>query len=196
MIDWPDQHENRAMFWLVFMAEANLMLLFFPTILFWLFAKLAEISQGLTHQWEWNHICLTAHHYPMKHCKKMKARQPSKIEDQASQRSFHMPTYLQHLALIASKVGCQVKCSMRPLKAALTIKRLPNLVATADNLPYQVPRIRFDMDSFVIGIDTFALVMMGNRPDQFEDLIPHKDKDNTEMEGTKGGLAIKGTGTF
>ncbi len=85
---------------------------------------------------------------------------------------------------------------MRPLKAALTIKRLPNLVATADNLPYQVPRIRFDMDSFVIGIDTFALVMMGNRPDQFEDLIPHKDKDNTEMEGTKGGLAIKGTGTF
>jgi hypothetical protein len=35
-----------------------------------------------------------------------------------------------------------------------------------------------------------------NRLDQFEDLKLHKDKDNTEVEGIKGGLAIKVTGMF
>jgi hypothetical protein len=36
---------------------------------------------------------------------------------------------------------------------------------------------------------------MGNRPGQFEDLKHHKE-DDTEVEGIKGGLAIRGTGTF
>jgi hypothetical protein len=84
------------------------------------------------------------------------------------------------------------------LKVALTIKSLPNLAAfaAADNLRYQVPRIRFDMNSFIIGVNTFALVTMGNRSDQFEDLKLHKDTDNTEVEGIKGWLAIKDTGMF
>jgi hypothetical protein len=60
-------------------------------------------------------------------------------------------------------------------------------------LPYQVPRICFDADSFVIGVDTFASITLGNHPDQFEDLKMHND---TEVEGIKGGLDIKGTGTF
>jgi hypothetical protein len=77
-----------------------------------------------------------------------------------------MPTYRLPLALIAFKVGCRIKCSMHRLKADLTIKRLPNLVAfaAANNLPYHVPRICFDMDSFVIGVDTYVLVTMGNQP--------------------------------
>ncbi len=87
---------------------------------------------------------------------------------------------------------------MRHLKAALTIKRLPKLIpfAAATNLPYQVPRICFDTNSFIIGIDTYILIMLGNRPDQFEDLKIHSDKGNTEVKGIKGGLEIKGTGTF
>ncbi len=79
---------------------------------------------------------------------------------------------------------------------ALTINHcLPKIVAfaTATNLPYQVPRIRFDTDSFVIGVDTFASITLGNLPDQFEDFKMHND---TEMEGIQGGLDIKGTGTF
>jgi hypothetical protein len=129
------------------------------------------------HQWEWNHVHLTAQHYPRKHRKKKKARQPSKIEDQASKRSFHMPSYLLPLALITFKVGCHVECSMRCLKAALTIKCLPNLVAfaAATDLPYQVPRICIDNNSFVIGVDTYALVTMGNHLDQFEDLKLHNE---------------------
>jgi hypothetical protein len=80
-----------------------------------------------------------------------------------------LPTYLLLLALIIFKVGCHVDCSILGLKAALTIKCLPNLVAfaAATNLPYQVLRICFNTDSFVIGVDTYALVMMGNHLDQF-----------------------------
>ncbi len=37
---------------------------------------------------------------------------------------------------------------------------------------------------------------MGNRPDQYEDLKLPNGKDNTEVEGIKGGLEIKSTGRF
>ncbi len=104
-------------------------------------------------------------------------------------------TYLLPLALIVFKVGCQVKNSVRCLEAAPTIERLPKLVAfaAATQLPYQVPRIRFDTDSFVICIDTFTSIMLGNHPDQFEDLKMH---NNTEGEGINRGLDTKGSGTF
>jgi hypothetical protein len=80
-------------------------------------------------------------------------------------------------------------------RAALTIERLPKLVAfaAATQLPYQVPRMRFNTNSFVIGINTFASITLGNHPDQFEDLKMH---NNMEVEGIKGGLDIKGSGTF
>jgi hypothetical protein len=83
---------------------------------------------------------------------------------------------------------------VRHLKAALTINHLPKLVAfaAATNLPYQVPRIPFDTDSFIIGINTFASITLGNHTDQFKDFKMHND---TEVEGIKGGLDIKGTGT-
>jgi hypothetical protein len=187
------------------MAEANLnkahqimtylSLLLFPTILSWLLTKLAEISHDLTCRWEWNHIGLAICHHPRKHQKKKKARQPSTIEDQVHMKRSLIPTYLLPLALIAFKVGCHVRHSLHRLLAALTIKHLPKLVAyaAATQLPFQVPRIRFDTNSFVIGVDTLASITFGNHPDQFKDL---KMLDNTKVEGIKGGLDIKGTGTF
>jgi hypothetical protein len=190
------------------MAEANLnkahqvmtylMVLFFPTIPSWLLTKLAEVSHDLTHHWEWNHVCLAVCHHPRKHRKKKKARHPSKNEDQVRMKRSITPTYLLPLALIAVKVGCQVEHSIRCLKRALMIKQSPKLVAfaAATQLPYQVPRICFDTNSFVIGIDTFASVMLGNHPNQFEDLKLHGEKDDAEVEGIKGGLDIKGTGRF
>ncbi len=50
-----------------------------------------------------------------------------------------------------------------------------------------------DTNSFVIGIDTFTSITLGNHPDQFEDLKMHND---TEVEGIKGGLDIKGSDMF
>jgi hypothetical protein len=107
-----------------------------------------------------------------------------------------MLTYLLPLALISFKVGCRVEHSLRRLQAALNMHQcLPKIVAFAasNTLPYQVPSIRFDTDSFVIGVDTFASIALGNHPDQFENLKTH---DNMEVDGIKGGLSIKGTGTF
>jgi hypothetical protein len=107
-----------------------------------------------------------------------------------------MLTYLLPLALITFKVGCCVEHSLRRLRAALTMHQcMPKnfAFAASTTLPYQVPRIRFDTNSFVIGVDTFASITLGNHPDQFEDLKMH---NNTEVEGIQGGLGIKGTGTF
>jgi hypothetical protein len=107
-----------------------------------------------------------------------------------------MLTYLLPLALISFKVGCRVEHSLRRLQAALNMHQcLPKTVAfaTSTTLPYQVPSICFDTDSFVIGVDTFASITLGNHPDQFENLRTHNDM---EVEGIKGGLGIKGTGTF
>ncbi len=172
-----------------------LTLLLFPTILSWLLTKLAKVSHDLMRQWEWNHFRLAIRHHPRKHCKKKKARQPSKSKDQGRRKRPFTPTYLLPMALIAFKVGCRVENSVRRLKAALTIEQLPKLVAFAatTRLPYQVPMMCFDTNSFVIGINTFTSITLGNHPDQFEDLKMH---NNTEVEGIKGGLDIKGTGTF
>ncbi len=72
------------MFWLVFMAEANLnkalhimtylSILFLPIILSWLLTKLVEASRDLSCCREWNHVCLVVRYYPRKHRKKKKAR--------------------------------------------------------------------------------------------------------------------------
>ncbi len=169
-----------------------------PNILSWLLTKLAEVSYDLTRQWEWNHVCPIVRHHPRKHRKKKKTRRPCKIKDQVQQKRSLTSTYLLPLALIAFKVSCRIKHSMRRLKAALTINCLPKIVAfaTVTNLPYQVPRIRFDTNSFVIGVDTYASITLGNHPNQFKDLKLHSEKDDTEVEGMKGGLDIKGTGTF
>jgi hypothetical protein len=71
------------MFWLNFMAEANLnkthqimtylTLLLFQTIMSWLLTKLANVSHDLMQRWEWNHFRLAVRHNPSKHRKKKKA---------------------------------------------------------------------------------------------------------------------------
>jgi hypothetical protein len=143
-------------------------------------------------------VHLAVCHHPRKHRKKKKTRWPSKIKDQVQRKRSFTPTYLLPLALITFKVGCHVEHSLSCLRVALTIKRLPKLVAfaAATQLPYQVPRICFDTNSFVIGVDTLTSVTLGNHPNQFEEIKLHSKKDEAEVEGIKGGLGIKGTGTF
>jgi hypothetical protein len=53
--------------------------------------------------------------------------------------------------------------------------------------------MRFDTDSFLIGVDSFASVTMAMRPEQFENLILNAGQS---VQGIEGGLAIKGHGTF
>jgi hypothetical protein len=56
-----------------------------------------------------------------------------------------------------------------------------------------VPTMRFDTDSFIICVDSFASATMVTRPDQFDDLILHTSQS---VQGIQGGLSIKGHGTF
>jgi hypothetical protein len=124
---------------------------------------LVETSHDLTRYWEWNHVCLTVHHYPRKHHKKKKAIQPNKIKGQVQKKKSLMPTYLLLLALIAFKVGFHIEHSLHCLRAALTKDQcLPKISAFSASaiLPYQVPRICFDSNSFVISVDTFASITL------------------------------------
>jgi hypothetical protein len=56
-----------------------------------------------------------------------------------------------------------------------------------------LPMMRFDTDSFLIGVDSFASVTMATRPEQFENLIYNTGQS---VQGIEGGLPIKGYGTF
>ncbi len=173
-----------------------LSILLFSIILSWLLTKLVETFHDLLHHWEWNHVRLAVRYYPRKHRKNKKARRPGKIKCQAQKKKSIMLTYLLPLALISFRVGCHVEHFYCHLQAALNINQcLPKIVAFAAStiLPYQVPRIRFDTNSFVIGVDTFASITLGNHPNQFENL---KEHNNMEVEGIQVGLGIEGTGIF
>jgi hypothetical protein len=58
-----------------------------------------------------------------------------------------------------------------------------------------VTNVRFDTDSFIIGIDTHASVTMAKHPDYFDDLVLTPNNNNI-VAGIEGGLAIEGHGTF
>ncbi len=53
--------------------------------------------------------------------------------------------------------------------------------------------IRFDSNSFCIGIDTHASRCMANAPHLFENL---RLSDKGKVQGINNGLEIKGKGTF
>jgi hypothetical protein len=114
----------------------------------------------------WNHVRLMVCCFPLKHCKKKRMVIPRRAKGKSSKRTFFTLTYLLPLVLIASKVGCYINASIHCLKQALVHKRLSHLVAfaAADKVPYQVPTVRFDTDSFSIGVNSFALATMGNQP--------------------------------
>jgi hypothetical protein len=104
-------------------------------------------------------------------------------------------TYLLPLAFLCYKIGCRVERSFHGLRCMF---QRPDMLL---RIAYQsergqsklLPTMRFDTNSFTIGIDAFASVSMGTRPDQFEDLILDTGQS---VQGIHGGLSIKGHGTF
>ncbi len=170
--------------------------LFLPIILSWLLTKLVETSHDLTRCWEWNHVCLGVCHYPQealqekegKMTKQDQGPSPEEEVPYAQLPSTACPDCLQ------SWLSCQTLLTLPPGSPQHQPVHAQNRrLCASTTLPYQVPRIRFDTNSFIIGIDTFASITLGNHPDQFEDLRMH---NNVEVEGIQGGLGIKGTGKF
>jgi len=115
------------------------------------------------------------------------------IQDKTIKHLFtkKLPSYLMPAFFAAFKVGCCVEDKLR--------RFLRPLHWTSRFLAFQGallgdPAVRFDLDSFPIGIDNHASRCMANAPHLFEDL---RLNDNAgEVNGIGKGLAIMGTGTF
>ena len=54
--------------------------------------------------------------------------------------------------------------------------------------------VRFDSNSYPIGVNSHASKWMANKPHLFKDL--RLNKDNGQVYGLSNGLAIEGEGTF
>jgi hypothetical protein len=72
----------------------------------------------------------------------------------------------------------------------------PNYLALQSEFTLQSasPPVRFDSDSYLIGVDNHASKCMANAPHLFEDL--HLDNNKGQVDGINTGLDIAGQGTF
>ncbi len=111
------------------------------------------------------------------------------IQDMTIKQKLPVASYLVPAFFTAFKVGCCIKNKIRNFRHP--IQRAPRFLALQgaflDN-----PAVRFDSDSFSIGIDNHASRCMANAPHLFEDL--HLIDNAGEVIGIGEGLAIKGKG--
>jgi hypothetical protein len=111
-------------------------------------------------------------------------------------------TYLVPIAVTLLKVGCCVKSCLRRWRLRelfhfRCLRELPSVaVSTYTALSGAIngiSTVRFDSNSYPIGIDYHASCCMVNSPHLFENL---QLKQRGEVAGINSGLEIKGIGTF
>jgi len=102
-----------------------------------------------------------------------------------------LPSYLVPALVATFKVGCCIKIQLR--RFLHPIQRAPQFLALQGAF-LDDPAVRFNSDSFSIGMDNHASRCMANAPHLFEDL--HLINNVGEVNGIGEGLAIKGKGTF
>jgi len=122
--------------------------------------------------------------------KKPKKKLISNMQDKTiNQKHQQLLTYLVPALFATLKVGCRIEAKIRRFFCPLQTGFLALQGAFLNN-----PVVRFDSDSFSIGIDSHASRCMANAPHLFKDL--HLINDAGEVNGIDNGLAIKGKGTF
>ena len=131
-----------------------------------------------------------------------RARKPSvRFRRSTNDKSGSSPTMRAHLLPIASsifKVGCRIEDFLRRhrLKEIMAPARvrepLTAFSASSGALTY-ARSVRFDSDSYPIGVDCHASRCMANSPHLFEDL---KLAKVGAVTGINQGLDIQGVGTF
>ncbi len=104
--------------------------------------------------------------------------------------------YLLPAAIASFRVGCCVESFLRCLihPSPATPHFLGLMGASEDLTSMGNNQVRFDLDSYPVGIDNHASRCMVNSPHLFEDLKLSDSKG--EVDGISKGLAIKGMGTF
>jgi hypothetical protein len=103
-------------------------------------------------------------------------------------------TYLFPAAFVAFKIGCHVESFIQCFPGPPT--RDPTCLAHQSKATLQLAPllVRFDLDSYPIGVNNHALRCMANAPHLFKD--PHLNKDKGQVDGINSGLDIVGQGTF
>ena len=105
-----------------------------------------------------------------------------------------MRTYLFLVLFAAYKVGCHIKAFFRRFFSPPTWAHSHMTFQSKTTLQPASPPIRFNSDSYLIGVDSHALRCMANKPHLVEDLRLNKDKG--QVDGISNGLEIAGEGTF
>ncbi len=114
------------------------------------------------------------------------------LQDKATNQT--LLTYLFPAAFAAFKVGCCIESFLRrflgppicdPTCLALQSESMLQLVS---------PLVRFDSDSYPVGVDNHASKCMANAPHLFEDLCLNNNKG--QVDRINSGLDIAGQGTF
>jgi hypothetical protein len=112
-----------------------------------------------------------------------------KVEDQRTLRTYLIPA-----AFAAFNVGCCVESFIRHF-LGLPIWD-PTCLALQSKTALQTapPLVRFDSDSYLIGVDNHASRCMANALHLFKDL--RLDDNKGQVDGINSGLNIAGQGTF
>ncbi len=115
-----------------------------------------------------------------------------RMQDRAESQMLRI--YLLPAAFAAFRVGCHIESFVRHFTGPPI--RDPTCLAHQSKATLQLaPRpVRFDLDSYPIGVDNHASRCMANAPHLFEDL--HLNKDKGQVDRINSGLDIAGQGTF
>ena len=144
-----------------------------PIIFHWFGSLLKTTATQLFKSCEWHHLRLSTRHFPVKqHKKKLSTRSlllvsKASVHHVPSTRSLVVLTYLLPVAIIAYKAGCRVERSLNGFCQLFHRPHILQRIAYQSERGYSklLPTMRFDTDSFLIGINSFASVTMATQPD-------------------------------
>jgi hypothetical protein len=105
-----------------------------------------------------------------------------------------MQTYLFLALFTAYKVGCRVEAFLQHFSGPPTWDHSHLAFQSEATLQSASSPVRFNSDSYPIGVDSHALRCIANKAHLFEDLRLNKDKG--QVNGISDGLEVAGKGTF
>ncbi len=114
------------------------------------------------------------------------------LQNKAKSQTLH--TYLFLAIFAAFKVGCHVEVFLRRFLGPPIWDPTYLALQSETMLQLAPPQVRFDSDSYPIGVDNHASKCMAHAPHLFKNL--RLNKNNGQVDEITSGLDIAGQGTF
>jgi hypothetical protein len=127
-------------------------------------------------------------------CKIVKKYKKPVRELQNKAKSQTLRTYLFPAIFSAFKVGCRVEVFLQRFLGPPIWDPTYLALQSKTTLQLAPPPVRFDSNSYPIGVDNHASRCMANTPHLFENLRLNDNKG--QVDGINSGLDIKGEVTF